>query len=114
MSIFRSRGTLFLSCAKVERDLATRGALANSRFYLLGKVLVLAQEILGVFATLTEAYISVREESTTLGYYIERGGKVNDIADLGNTFIVNNIELSGTEGWGNLVLDYADSVCGYR
>ncbi len=65
------------------------------------------QIILGGFPSLAETLILVGIEGAAFLDYLERGGKVENVAGLGNTLVVHDVKFSRTEGSGNFVFHHA-------
>src|SRR5688572_30690760 len=69
----------FRSHIERESDLTAQGFLPDDNFDLAHQIRVLAQEILGVLASLTETDIAIREERAALLNDFELGCKVEHI-----------------------------------
>ena len=80
-----------------------------TRSSLVRHLHILAQEVFGVLASLTEADIAIGEEGAALLNDLEFGGEIEDIADSGDAFVEHDVELGGAEGGRDLVLDDLDA-----
>ena len=108
--VIRGSAGVFAS-AYIERqgDLAAEGFLANDCVDLIHEIKVLAQVILGVLTSLTDADITVGEEGAAFGNDFELGGEVEDITGFGDAFVEHDIELGSAEGRRDFILNHLDA-----
>src|SRR6266511_2211011 len=91
--------------------------LANLALDSAGDLGVAAQVVLRVLASLAEPGVAIGEEGAALADDVEVGGDVEDASLTGNSLVVHDVELGGSEGRRDLVLHdahactVADNVC---
>ena len=79
-------------------------------FYLFAEVLVVNEELSGLFSALAETYLAEAEMGTGFFDYVARDAEVNQVAFVGDTVVEHNIEFGFAERRGDFVFD--DSCAG--
>src|SRR5579884_1130865 len=104
-------GLRAIAGAAVEVDAGAQlgRGVADAALDLLHHVGVGLEELLGVLAALAESLLIEVVPSAALAHDAEIGGDVEHASRFRDALVIHDVELSLTEGWRDLVLDYLDA-----
>src|SRR5690606_2225152 len=118
-TLFRSREARFsrsafarfrLEAAILQEFLRDQtGVLTQRHFDLAGRIGIVAQELLGVLASLTETLRIVGEPCAGLLDHAGLDAEIDEFTGLGHAFAIHDVELDHLEGRSQLVLDHLDA-----